>query len=193
MRHLLSMAAFCCLAFPLMGLVTEESASANALGGVTMLSQSVSDYALSPIIGRTGISFSYHRPFSMADGTVYGIHNAAHIGSLIISTGMNYLEHSDIRSQDNYLGASLNLRHLALGYTQHLHYDKVGEDASYYDWDSDVALGFWSDQYGTEIRYIRMGSDDPQLHIGGSTTLSPGIVFASSYVYAPYGVSSYRA
>ncbi|MDP2172217.1 MAG: hypothetical protein Q8M98_03650 [Candidatus Cloacimonadaceae bacterium] len=193
MRHLLCVAALCCFWFPLKGIVVEESASANALGGITMLSHSVSDYALSPIIGRTGISFSYHRPFSIEDTTVYGIHNAVNFGSIVVSTGMNYLQHSDIRSQDNYLGFSLNLSNFALGYTQHLHYAKISTNDSYYEWDADVALSLWKKQYATEIRYVRMGSIDPQLHLGASTEVAPGISFAGSYVYAPHGDSSYRA
>ena len=63
--HILSVTfiLFCSNPF-LFSVTTENSASANALSGITMLSASPADYTLSPVIGESGICFSWHQPLA---------------------------------------------------------------------------------------------------------------------------------
>ena len=103
---------------------TEEySATATALSGVTLLSDSVSDYALSPTLGITGLSSFYHRPHAHTDITVLGLHYAIQKWFLIFATGTTYIGHSDYEMHNPYLSASINLFGASIGATQHLIYD----------------------------------------------------------------------
>ncbi len=164
--------------------LTEESASANALSGITLLSDNVGDRYLSPIITATGIDFSYHYPFGDADCAVLGFHNAVRSGILNTAVGISLLNHPDYRWQDHYLSLNIGTPELAVGYTQHLLFERVGQDDPYYQWSGDVALGFQGDPYGTEIRYIRMGTSDAQLHLTASTRIASDIIVATDYVYS---------
>lgn len=51
------------LALPLAALITENTASASALAGVTLLSESVADFQLSPALPFTGVAVSAQVPF----------------------------------------------------------------------------------------------------------------------------------
>lgn len=179
--------------YPLNGVLTEDSASAAALSGVTALSESVSDFALSPIIPRNGFSFSYHSPFGQSELGTWGFHNAIRSGYWNLAGGLTMLNGDDYRWQDQYLSVALGSREVAIGYTQHLVYDRAGDGAGHYDWQSDAAFGFMGDIYGAEVRYIRMGSPDAQLHLTASTRMAGDVTFATDYVYCPHGKDSYRA
>jgi hypothetical protein len=178
---------------PLSATVVEYSPIANALNGVTMLSDSPADYALSPVIGVAGVASFYHKLFNTPGISVYGLHSAIDKDPLILALGTTYLDSPDYRYYDPYISLSLNLDGAALGYTQHLVYDSIqGSDASY-RWLGDVALKIDSGDYGSEIKYIRMGSDDAQLHLTASAVLSEGIETATAYVWEPKGNSYFCA
>lgn len=164
--------------------LTEESASANALSGITFLSDNVADRYLSPIICSTGVDFSYHYPFGDTDAGVIGFHNAFRYGIVNTAVGFSLLSHPDYRWQDQYLSLNIGSPELALGYTQHLLFERIGEDDAYYTWSGDVGLGFQGDIYGTEIRYIRMGTSDAQLHLTASTRIAEDVMVATDYVYS---------
>jgi hypothetical protein len=172
--------------------LSEETASANALSGITFLSDNVGDRHLSPIITTSGIDFSYHYPFGDGDAGVIGFHNAFRTGLFNTAVGISVLNHPDYRWQDHYLSVNIGSQELALGYTQHLLFERIGEDDSYYTWTGDVALGFQGDPYGTEIRYIRMGTSDAQLHLTASTIFAYDITVATDYVYSKRYPDSFR-
>lgn len=170
----------------------EYSASANTLSGITMLSQSVSDYALSPVIGTTGVCSTWHKPFSNPETSIYGLHTAFPTSNFIIASGINYLNHPDYRWQDEYLSLSINYSGFALGATQHLVYEKIATD-SWYNWCNDFALRYAGDTYGSEIRYIGSGSDDAAWILSAQNKLSPSTTVCSSYTWRKNGNDCYAA
>lgn len=189
--------AICCLlcwllAASLSAVVTEDSASSNALSGITLLSHSLSDLNLSPTIPATGAAFSYHFPYSMASCGVYSLNTATALAPFILNSGAGFLEHDDYRWQDFRLGLALHWEGVSLGYSEHLIYEKISTGDSYHTWTGDLALSFRGEEYGTEVKLLRMGTDDSELHLTAGTSFIPEIKCASTYVYAPHGEDSYR-
>lgn len=181
------------ITLPLSATIVEYSPVANALNGVTALSDSPADYALSPVIGVTGLSCFYHKLFNTSGISVYGLHNAFAKYPFIMAVGTTYLDNPEYRYYDPYVSLSLNLDGAALGYTQHLVYDSIQGSDARYKWLGDVALRIDSGDYGSEVKYIRMGSDDAQLHLTATAALSEGIDTATSYVWEPKGKSFFCA
>lgn len=179
-----------CLAPVLWALGGEYSASAAALSGVTMLSESVSDFSISPVITRCGFSASWQRPFGISDATTYGLHNAVPLAPFIMATGINYLSHPDYRWQDQYLSLELAGGGFALGATEHLIYEKIG-DHSWYTWDNDLGLRWESGDYGTEIRYLHCRGADAALVLSALTDFGGGTTVCSSYTWRKDAEDSY--
>lgn len=174
----------------LSALITEHSASANALSGVTLLSQSVSDFYLSPVTGITGISATWYKPFGISDTSVFGLHNAFPMDKVIIASGINYLDHPDYRWQDEYLSLSLNYSSLALGATQHLVYEKIGSD-TWFAWDNDFGIKLMGDTSELELRYLRCRSADASLVFSASSGLTKYSTVSSSYTWRKDNQGSY--
>lgn len=170
--------------------VAEYSASANALSGITMLSQSVGDYALSPVVGASGVCSSWHKPFGNAETSIYGFHTAFPTGSFIVATGINYLDHPDYRWQDEYICLSINHAGFAMGATQHLVYEKIAED-SWFNWNNDFAIRYMGDLYGSEIRYIRSGTEDAAWILSAQNKLSSSTTVCTAYSWRKNGEDTY--
>jgi hypothetical protein len=166
--------------------ITEDSASASALSGVTLLSGSVSDFALSPTIPATGASFSYHLPFSMTRGGVYALNTASFAGPCILSGGAGFIEEENYRLQDFHLGAAYHYETLSAGYTQHLIYERISTNDSWFTWASDVALSYRGEDYGSEIKWLHIGQQDAQIHFTASRGVIDGVICSGTYVYAPH-------
>jgi hypothetical protein len=181
------------LALSAAAVITEDSASASALGGITMLSESVSDYGQTPIVGKTGVAFSYHRAFGNADSNVFSLNQGSGWYPFIVSSGVSYLNHPDYRWEDFHLGLGLHYQTLALGYTQHLIHEKISTGDSYNTWTGDLALSFWGEEYGTEVRIQHIGALDAQLHLTAGTKFADGVLFATDYVYRPHAPDCYSA
>ncbi|MBW6513666.1 MAG: hypothetical protein K0B87_02795 [Candidatus Syntrophosphaera sp.] len=191
------MKAFLCLCFGLLAaslaaVITEDSASANALSGITLLSQSVSDLALSPTINKAGIAFSTHIPFREADCGVYSLNTATRLKPLLISAGGAFLDQGDYRWQDVHLGLAFHYQDLSLGYSEHLIYERFSTQHSYHTWTGNLALSYRGEMYGSEIRLLHLGEEDAELHISASTRVVDQVQAASSYVYALHGADSFR-
>ena len=189
--------ALFCLCFLLVlvsagAVVTEDSASANALSGITLLSCSVSDFALSPTIPATGIAFSCNLPFYLTDCAVYSLNAASGLGPCIFSSGAGFLGNSDYRWQDYHLGLAFHYQELSLGASGHLIYEKFSTGDSYHDWTGDFALSYRGEDYGSEIKYLHAGLEDAELHVSVSSLIVPGVTGASTYVYVPHGKDNYR-
>jgi hypothetical protein len=161
---------------------TVSSASASALCGTTSLSRNPADYALSPLIGVSGFCATWQKPFSLADTNLYGLHSAFAKGVMQFATGLNYLGHPDYRWQDEYLGLSLNLYGLKIGATQHLIYEKIGQE-SWINWDNDYAIALQSETYGSEIRYNNSRSDAASLTLSATSELSSSYRICSAYTW----------
>lgn len=170
------------LCIPALAVLTENSASANALGGLVLLSDNVSDYQLSPVIGNTGLSTSYVNRFGSSNGNVFGIHAAENLGVLFLAAGLSFTSTDNYRWQDQYVSGSLVYAGVGLGYTQHFVYEKTGNAQGYHSLASDLALRAETGGYGTEIRLARMNSPDRQIHLTTSAELYPGIKTATSYI-----------
>jgi len=172
--------------------VTEDTASANALSGITLLSSSVADLGLSPTIPKTGFALSYNIPFSSTGCGVYSLNTGTRLGSFIASAGASYMEQEDYRWQDIHLGLAWHYKDLAAGYSQHLIYEKFSNDMSYHTWTGNLGLSYRRLDYGGEIRLIHLGQDDAELHLSASSLVVEGVYGSSSYVYAPNSDDSFR-
>lgn len=173
--------------------LSEDSASANALSGVTALSDSPADRILSPLVLASGSVFSYHLPYGDADTKVLGFHNGSRLGIGHGGFGVSWIGHPDYTWRDHYLSYALGGRDFALGYTQHLLYEGFSSGESYYTWSGDLGMGFYSGDYGSEVRWLRIGSDDAQWHFTAITHLNEYSSLATDYVYQVHGKDSVRA
>jgi len=171
----------------------EHSPAANALSGITLLSDSVADYSLSPTIGHTGISTFYHRPFNMSEIAVVGFATAAARNRFILAGGSTYLHHSDYSWHNPFLSAAYHYYGIALGISGHMVYDSVKDVDSEYDFSYDLAARYSHKDYGAELKFLRVGSSDEQLTISMKAALSEGVYTATSYVYESGGKDYFRA
>lgn len=165
-----------------MAVVTENSASSSALGGLVLLSDNVSDYQLTPVIGNTGLSTSFVNRFGSGNGNVFGIHAAENLGILFWAAGLSFTSTENYRWQDQYVSGSLVYEGVGLGYTQHFIYEKTGTARGDHSLAADLALRAETGGYGTEIRLVRMNSPDRQIHLTTSAELYPGVKTATSYI-----------
>jgi len=181
------------LLFPtLNAIITLDTASTNALSGITILSNSIADFALSPNISNTGIAFSAHIPFGMTDCTVYCLNTATQFNPFILSTGIAHLDQGDYRNQDYFLGLAFHYKNLTLGYTEHLQYEKISTGNSYHTWLSNVALTYSCPEYGAEIKSLHLTSSDEEWHISAMVKIIDEVYGAGSYVYIPNYEDNYR-
>ena len=177
----------------LSALITEDSASANALSGVTLLSSSVADHQLSPLIGVSGFSLSYSRPFNMGNLGVYSLSSAFPAGFLDLNLGASYLDEGDYLWQDLRLGVAACYGLLDLGVNGHLLYERFSTRQSFHSLAADLALRLGDDDYATELRWLHPGLQDAQLHITLASQVTGEITAATSYVYLPQGKDMLRA
>jgi len=166
------------------------SASASALSGITLLSDSPADFTLSPLIASTGICASYQKPFNLSDTSLYGLHSAFSQGVLSFASGINYLDNPAYRWQDEYLCLGLVLASIKLGATQHLIYEKIASD-TWFTWDNDYALGFEGSDYGMELRCNNARSSDAALVLSACSRVGSQTRMASSCTWRRHERSSY--
>ncbi|HNX36865.1 MAG TPA: hypothetical protein PKI15_00765 [Candidatus Cloacimonadota bacterium] len=171
--------------------ITENSASLNGLNGITALSTCVSDYALSPVIGVTGFSSSFTSHFGTHNGSVFGLHTAQNLDFLIFAAGFSYTSSSAYRWQDQYMTLALGFQDMGIGYTQHHLYEKVGSGASRHDWVGDIGLKMMYEGYGSEVKMLRMGSKDRQIHLTTMARPYQGVTVATTYVWGPEHETSF--
>lgn len=181
-RHVLSV-IFLLSAMSLGAVVTENSASLNALCGITALSGSVSDYAMSPVIGVSGFSSSFCSHFGSRNGSVFGFHAAANTDILFYAAGISYTSASAYRWQDQYLSLSLGNRNFGLGYTQHYIFERVGNGNTARDWTGDIGFKAIYNGYGSEISLIRIDSPDQEVRLTTVAEPYPGVSVATSYIW----------
>lgn len=174
------------------GVVTEDTASANALSGITLLSESVADLGLSPTIAKTGFALSYNLPFSSAGCGVYSLNSGTGIGPFIASAGASFMDQQDYRWQDVHLGLAWHHKELGIGYSEHLIHEKFSNGASYHTWTGNLAITYRRNDHGSEIRLLHMGQDDAEYHLSASSIVVEGVYGSASYVYAPNGDDSFR-
>ncbi len=190
MRRLI-LGYFCLLALPLSALIPQNTASSNALAGITLLSESVADFQLSPALSFTGIAVSGHLPFSATDSGTFSLTAAHGLKFLVLNAGVSHAGDVDYSVQDFRLGLGLNVGDLSAGYAQHLVLESSLAD-TYQSWSGDASLAYRGYGYGYEARLMRIGREDTELHLSVSTVIVPGIQAASSYVYVPAGDDGYR-
>lgn len=167
-----------------------SSASASALNGIILLSDNPADFALSPLLGVSGFSASWQRPFGLSGTDLLGLHSAFGKGIINYATGLVYLANQNYRWQDEYLALGVNLGGLKAGATQHLIYEKIEKD-SWFTWDNDFALAAESGDYATEIRYNNARSADATLTLSAASGLQKAASFCSAYTWKKGSRGSY--
>lgn len=168
----------------------DNSASANALSGITILSTSPADYLISPLIGTTGICLSWQQPYGINNLNLYGLHSAFPIRPVILATGIAYLDHPDYRWQDEYLALSASFSGLRLGITQHLIYEKI-EAESWLTWYNDFALAYQKKGWGAEIRGNNIQTEDFALTFSGSIPANETTLISPAYTFREKAKDSY--
>lgn len=172
--------------------LSEDSASAAALSGITALSDSPSDRILSPVALSSGTVFSYLLPFGDKDSVIWGCHNGVRIGFGHGGSGVTWISHPDYNWRDYYLSYALGYQELALGYTQHLVFEDFSTGEAHYSLGGDLGLIGNYSIYGAELRWLRIGKKDAQVHITAITNLSDDSSIATDYVFQVHGKDSYR-
>lgn len=174
-------------------ILVEPTASLNALNGITGLSDNVGDYAFSPVIATTGISSSFCNNFGHADANIYSLALAERIGYIYFAWGMSLQSADDYRWQDQFTSISLAAENFALGVSPHLTYLKTGDSSGSYTWTWDAAFRAELDGKGSEIRLLRLDSEDFQIHFSFLTRVNRYYSTMVSYVIGKNDTSSYRA
>ena len=173
--------------FPAKAVVIENSATASALNGLVMLSDNVSDYSLTPVIGNTGLSSSFTNHYRSGNGNVFGLHGAENLGPLFLAAGISFTSTEHYRWQDQYVSGSLVYYGMGIGYTQHFLFERTGDASGYHSMAGDLAFVAENGGYGTELRAVRMNSPDRQIHLTSLAEPYPGVRFATSYVWQKDG------
>lgn len=140
-------------------LILENSASANALNGCPLLSQSVCDYALSPVNGSYGLGSSYSSPFSIPGLHVFGLHTAFPSRWLGYALGTSYLSAEDYDLQSYYLNLHLKLGDILIGSNQHLEFEIISNDDTHIETKTDFGIRLGG-RFPSEISLLGLGSQD---------------------------------
>ncbi len=170
----------------------EYSASANALSGLNILSDSVADHAISPVQGQAGFSTFYHRPFNMSAISIFGLHNAVRKGPLCLAVGNSYLWHQDYTWHNPYLSLGYHSQHLQIGAGGQLIYDAVGNEDGHYKWSFDLAVAGSYEDYGVELKLLNKDQVDECYSLSLSADLTPKISLAGGCFVMPGQENSLR-
>lgn len=179
------------MSLPLSALIPDNSASASALAGITLLSQSVADFQLSPALPFSGVAASAQLPFGATEAATFSLSAAHRLKFMVFNAGVTHSGDADYSAQDFRLGLSFNLGEFNAGYSQHLCLESAAAE-NHQSWSGDAALSYRGEIYGYEARLLRIGREDTELHLSVSTRIIEGIQAASSYVYTPEGPDGYR-
>lgn len=163
----------------------EPTASLNALNGVTVLSDNVGDYSFSPVIASSGISSSFCNNFSNSNANLYSLVAAERIGYFFVASGISLQSTDGFRWQDHFATLSLAAENFALGVSPHLTYQSTGDNSGTYDWSWDAAFRGEVDGNGTEIRLLRMESEDREVHLTAYTRVNEYFTAATTYIWGP--------
>lgn len=158
------------------------SASANALGGLSLLSDSVADANISPVSLATGLNSYYYRPFNTPGIAIYGINSAISRKYLHIALGNSYLYHKDYTRHNPYLNINVQHSGLCLGGTGHLLYDSIQDRDGEYEYCYDLGMAYRLDRYAAELKALRIGSEDKQYSISLRHSLTQDVNAALAYV-----------
>ncbi|NLW18815.1 MAG: hypothetical protein GXY81_03910 [Candidatus Cloacimonetes bacterium] len=188
----LILACLLLMVLPLGALLPMNTASSNALAGITLLSKTVADRQHTPALPFTGIAVSANVPFSDAPSTAFSLNAAQNFSYVNLGLGATHSGDYDYNSQDFRLGLALCLGDFVAGYTQHLFLERAGVDQSHQSWNSDLALAYRGDGYGYEARVMNLAKEEQELHLNVSTKIIEGVRAGAGYVYAKQGDGGYR-
>lgn len=150
----------------------EQSPSANALAGISLLSDSVAESYLSPAHTISGISCFYHRPYNMGELPVYGIATAVKRDWLSVSAGAVYLNHPDYLWQNPYLNIAVDSGKLCLGAGLNLDYSLVGESDSHYLFSGSYAAKYRYRDSHLELKALHLNAPEQELCLSIAQNLS---------------------
>jgi len=161
------------------------SATSNALSGLSILSESVADYSLSPVLGESGISSFYHRPFNTPGIDIFGLHSAIAKNDLILAVGTSYLGHKDYCRQNPYLNLNWTYQGLIVGATGHLLYDAVGQEDGQYLWSWDLGLKYTYQGYSAQLLLLHKDLYDEAYQISVKASPSRDVDLGIGYQRNP--------
>ena len=108
----------------------ESSPSANATSGLTIISQSVLDGALSPLLSVNGWGVSYQRLYNLNSLPAYELAASLPVKSVQFSAGSGYLAHTDYRDIRPWLNLGYITGDFGLGVGVSGHFDSIqGSDS----------------------------------------------------------------
>ena len=177
---------------PLLAFCLLCSASATALSGLSILSDSVADYAISPVLHLSGLSFSYHRPFSVPGINVFSLHNAIEKRDLHIALGSSYLHHQDYSSHHPYLNLNYCAQGISLGATGHLLYDAIQDSDAEYSFSYDLGLGYEYQDFAAELKMLRLTHDEEEVSLSIMGYLGPDLRAALGYFHSKNYQDNFR-
>ncbi|MCB5271899.1 MAG: hypothetical protein LHW56_08650 [Candidatus Cloacimonetes bacterium] len=177
---------------PLLAFCLLCSASATALSGLSILSDSVADYAISPVLHLDGLSFSYHRPFNVPGINVFSVHNAISRGDLHIAVGSSYLHQQDYSSHDPYLNLNYVYEGISLGATGRLLYDTIQDADADYSFCYDLGLGYEYQDFAAELKMLRITDDDEEASLCLMGYLGPDLRAALGYYHSKNYQDNFR-
>lgn len=169
---------------PLLAFCLSYSASANALSGLSILSDSVADHAISPVLQVCGLSFTYHRPFNTPGINVYAVHSAVSKYDLHIAVGNTYLNHQDYDSHNPYLNLNYFYKGLGLGATGHLLYDTIQDTDAEYSFCYDLGIGYEHQNFAAELKMLRVNDDEEESSLSVMGYLGADVQAALGYFYS---------
>ncbi|NLN85950.1 MAG: hypothetical protein GX135_07645 [Candidatus Cloacimonetes bacterium] len=191
MRHLI-LGCLLLLTLPLNALLPQNTASANALAGITLLSQSVADRQHTPALPFTGLAISASVPFSDGPSTAVSLEAAQNFDFLNLGVGATHSGDYDYNSQDFRLGLALCFGDFVAGFSQHLFLERAGDISSHQSWNSDLGLAYRGAGYGYEARVLNLAKPEQELHLNVSTKILDGVKAGAGYVYSSNGDGGYR-
>ncbi|MCB5253783.1 MAG: hypothetical protein RBR69_08815 [Candidatus Cloacimonadaceae bacterium] len=172
------------MSVPLLAFCFSSSASATALSGLSIISDSVADYAISPVMQVSGLCFSYHRPFAAAGINVFSVHNAISRGDLHLALGNTYLHHQDYASHNPYLNLNYCYEGLSFGATGHLLYDAIQDSDAEYCFSYDLGLRYEYKHLAAELKMLSIDQDEQEGSLSVMGFLSPDIRAALGYFHS---------
>lgn len=169
---------------PLLAFCFSSSASANALSGLSIISDSVADCAISPVLHVSGLCFSYLSPFAVPGIKVFSVHNAISRRDLHVALGSTYLHHQDYNSHNPYLNLNYLYKGISLGATGHLLYDTIQDSDAEYSFSYDLGIGYEHKDFAAELKTLRIDQDEEESSLSLMGYLEPDIRVALGYFHS---------
>ena len=168
---------------PLFAVHFQSNPSAEALGGLTILSQSLLDAQHSPLVAESGWALAYQLLYGMPEISVYTAATAFDSGAFHFSIGSSYLNHHDYQDFRPWLNGAYQFRDTALALGLNAAFDSITAGGSRHDFGLSPAIRqeLWGGAIELGSRQIFSPSSEYDLSVKSPPLMQSSLAFGYTF------------